>query len=75
MVLPRSCGHTTVEPPLHAELPREVARGRHDARFDFDLRLRTIERVDQLSGALQAAGKIANDDRVGARIDLNVAAR
>ncbi len=67
--------HTAVEPPLHAELARVVARGLDDPRFDFDLRLRPIERIDQRRRALQPAGQVADDDGVGPRIDLDIAAR
>ena len=48
-----------VEAPLDAELPREVLVRLDDARLDLDLRLRLVERVDQVGGGLQPIGEIA----------------
>ena len=63
-----------VEAPLDAELAREVAVGLDDPRFDLDLRLRLVERFDQLRGGLQAIGQVGDDQRIGPRIDLDGAA-
>ena len=52
-VLVPNCGiDVAVEAPLNAELARAVAVQLHDARFDLDLRLRAIERADQVRGAV-----------------------
>ena len=63
-----------VEPPLHAEIAREVARRLDNARLDFYLRLRLIQLFNQLRGSLQSVRQIANDDRVCTRVDLDIAA-
>jgi hypothetical protein len=63
-----------VHAPLHTDSSSEVARRRDDARFDLDLRLRPIERVDQLRGSHEIRRQVSNDDRVGALIRENVAA-
>ena len=44
VVFARVLRHAAVDAPLHADAAGEVARRRDDARFDFDLRLRTVER-------------------------------
>ena len=64
-----------VEAPLDAELARGIAIELHDARFDFDLRLRPVERPHQLRGGGDAVREVADDQRVRAGIDLHVTAR
>src|SRR5262249_50903096 len=64
----------SAESPLDAELPRVVLVGLNDARFDLDLRLRVIERRDEFVGDRQLVGQVADDERVGPRVDLDVAA-
>jgi hypothetical protein len=60
-----------VEAPLDPDGAREVARRLHDARFDFDLRLRLVERRDQRLRGLQVVFEIRDDERVGARVHLD----
>ena len=59
VVLPSAGVDAAVEAPLHAERAREVLVRLDDARFDLDLRLRAVERVDQLVAVCQpiAAGR------------------
>ena len=45
--------HPAVEAPLDAEPPLEVLVHLDDARLDLDLRLRPVERVDQVGGGRQ----------------------
>ena len=47
VVLPIAGVDAAVEAPLDADRLGEVARGLHDAGFDFDLRLGPIERAEQ----------------------------
>ena len=48
-----------VEAPQDAEILAGIAVDLDDARFDFDLRLRAIERGDQLGGVGQPIGQVA----------------
>src|SRR5204863_1100441 len=50
--------------PLNAEAAGELSRGLDDACFDFDLRLRRIERGDEIGRALQPIGEIVDDQCV-----------
>ena len=71
VVLPSAGVDAAVEAPLHAERAREVAVRLDDARFDLDLRLRPVERVDQVAAVCEPVRQVGDDERVGARVDLD----
>src|SRR5262249_35495486 len=69
----RAGGRATA--PLHAELAQERRARFDDARLDRDLRRLEIERQRELRDLGAVAGDVADDQRVRARIDLDVALR
>jgi len=59
------------EPPLDAEGASVSFRRLHDARFDLDLRLRAIERLNQRRRVFETIRKVGDDQGIGARVDLH----
>jgi hypothetical protein len=64
-----------IEAPLDPDRLREIARRLDDPRFDFDLRLGAVERRDQVRRRLQPVRQVHEDQRVGARVHLDLPAR
>ncbi len=58
-----------------ADVAHVVARGLDDARLDEHLRRLRVERANQLFDAVQVAGDVARDDRIGALVDRDGPAR
>ena len=73
-VLPSSGASAPEKPHLMPSSLANVLRRAHDARLDLDLQLRRVEVDDQLRGAIEPELQVGDDQRVGARVDVDLAA-
>src|SRR5690242_4867490 len=63
------------EAKLYADVAREIARGGNDAGLDFDFLGLAVQLRQDALDVRKRAGNVLNDERVGARVGGDVAAR